>query len=126
MIEIGVLEVTTMCTIAAKPIVLIWVSIVAHRNLDKLEEIFAESALVEYNRIMFGRWGLPGRVVRCGAIFMACIRPNWHAAKGLVKKADLSRMTKRMKFTLYPPFIAMFIVVMGTIVCGGIIRWGQR
>lgn len=115
-----------MCTIAAQPIVLIWVAIVTQRNLEKLEEVFAESALVEYNRIMFGRWRFPGRVVRCGAIFMACIRPNWHAAKWLLKQADLSRMTKRMKFTLYPPFIAMFIVVIGTIICGGVIRWGQR
>lgn len=57
---------------------------------------------------------------------MACIRPNWHMAKGFLERDDLCGMTKRMKLTLYPPFIAMFVVVIGTIVCGGVIRWSHR
>ena len=126
MTDIGIFEAATICTIAAQPVVLIWVAIVTHRNLENLEAVFSRSALVEYNQIMFGRWGFPGRVVRCGAIFMACIRPNWHMAKGFLERDDLRGMTKRMKLTLYPPFIAMFVVVIGTIVCGGVIRWSQR
>lgn len=123
MIEMGALEIVVTISMLPLPFVLLWVAVVTHITLDKLECIFSESRLVKYNRDMLRGLGLPGKVIRCGAIFMMCMRPDWHESKGLLRRGELAGMTRRMKWTIYPPFLALSVLTVAAMISGAILRF---
>jgi hypothetical protein len=122
-IEMGALEIVVTISMLPLPFVLLWVAVVTHITLDKLECIFSESRLVKYNRDMLRGLGLPGKVIRCGAIFMMCMRPDWHESKGLLRRGELAGMTRRMKWTIYPPFLALSVLTVAAMISGAILRF---
>lgn len=123
MTKIGVLEIVVTISMLPLPLVLLWIAVVTHIALDKLECIFSESRLVKYNRDMFRGLGLPGKVIRCGAIFMMCMRPDWHESKGLLRRFELVGMTRRMKWTIYPPFLALSVLTIAAMISAAILRF---
>ena len=123
MIEIGLLEIAVLTSMLPLPFILLWVVVVAVITLEKLEGNFSESALVKHNRDMLQGLGLPGKVIRCGAIFMMCVRPEWHESKGLLLRRELNGVTMRMKLTLYPPFIALSVFTIAAVVCAVVLKF---
>lgn len=123
MIEIGFLEVAVLTSMLPLPFILLWVVVVSVITLERLEGTFSESALIKHNKDMLQGLGLPGKVIRCGAIFMMCIRPEWHESKGLLRRHELNGLTRRMKLTLYPPFIALSIFTIAAVVCAVVLKF---
>lgn len=123
MIEIGFLEIAILTSVLPLPLILLWVVVVTIFTLEGLEEVFSENALVIHNKAMLQGLGLPGKVIRCGAIFMMCIRPDWHESKGLLRRHELSAVTREMKLTLYPPFIALSVFTIAAVICAVVLRF---
>jgi len=120
------LKIAVMTSTLPLPFILLWVVVFTVIRLEKLEEIFLESTLVRHNKNMLRGLGLPGKVIRCGAIFVMCILPDWHESKGLLQRHELKGVTRSMKLMLYPPFIALSIFTAAAVVCTVALKMQQN
>jgi hypothetical protein len=111
-------ELVSVCVALPLPFIMIWTAITSHLLVDKLEQVFCRSLLLQQDRKFIKHLGLLGEMITCGSVFLICLMPRIYIWRGLVLESEVAKMPKRLKRWLYPPFIASHIWFSALLVSG--------
>jgi hypothetical protein len=89
-------ELVSVCVALPLPFIMIWTAITSHLLVDKLEQVFCRSLLLQQDRKFIKHLGLLGEMITCGSVFLICLMPRIYIWRGLVLESEVAKMPIRL------------------------------
>jgi hypothetical protein len=102
------------------PVVAGWVYLASYLLLDQLEAHFPCSKFLKVNERLHRRLGMPGKVMRCGAVFLVFLFPRWSVSRGDAIDSEILSVPRSLKLKLCYPFSALFLWAIALFIWGAV------
>ncbi|KPW29090.1 hypothetical protein ACTAB0_19470 [Pseudomonas syringae] len=100
---------------AAMLIIILASAYVAHNYTHIFESHLPNCKLITDNKSTYGDAGMPGKMVRCGMMYLFLIFPGLGKKRGLMDIKESRSFPKNMKYLLFIPWTAQIVVLMALI-----------
>ncbi|NAT24299.1 hypothetical protein CU665_16085 [Pseudomonas syringae pv. actinidifoliorum] len=84
---------------------------VAHKYTHVFESYLSNCKLITDNQATYREAGLPGKIVRCGMMYMFLVFPNLGQKRGVMDLEEARSFPAKMKYLLFIPWTAQIVII---------------
>ncbi|MCI3947333.1 hypothetical protein K0038_04423 [Pseudomonas syringae] len=88
---------------------------IAHRYTHVFESYLPSCKLITDNQATYREAGLPGKIVRCGMMYMFLMFPKLGKKRGVMDVGEAKRFPMKMKCLLFIPWTAQIVILISLI-----------
>ncbi|ARD12812.1 hypothetical protein FOM00_12130 [Pseudomonas sp. ST1] len=111
-IELGLIGVILYATM----IIIIVASLyVAHKYTHVFESYLSNCKLITDNQATYREAGLPGKIVRCGMIYIFLIIPSLGKKRGIMDMKEAKSFPRKLRCLLFVPWTAQIVIFIALI-----------